>query len=255
MCWSLCFWLYLSSSNCAAQNGVSINLQLTGPSPVGNDLALQPFRWDQRVFATVLRWYRYFFLSSLLLSSCPFYVSPWVTSQLSFLLCVECNHLAKEQTLKNSWSSHGMYFDPSSTAQDKQWNWCQFRFFPLLLWDWNTWIAMSSELYNFWYLPRYCVYVKKPLTESSFSVVSQDTICKCCSFREKWTYSSKCSHLWSTICFGYGHQHFTILWVHRVSIWTGTWSVQPVITEDEKHVSWVAVAEWCMLDWTYTKTF
>lgn len=182
-------------------------------------------------------------------------LSPWVTSQLSFLLCVECNHLAKEQTLKNSWSSQGMYFDPSSTAQDKQWNWCQFRFFPLLLWDWNTWIAMSSELYNFWYLPRYCVYVKKPLTESSFSVVSQDTICKCCSFREKWTYSSKCSHLWSTICFGYGHQHFTILWVHRVSIWTGTWSVQPVITEDEKHVSWVAVAEWCMLDWTHTKSF
>lgn len=182
-------------------------------------------------------------------------LSPWVTPQLSFLLCVEFNHLAKEQTLKNSWSSQGMYFDPSSTAQDKQWNWCQFRFFPLLLWDWNTWIAMSSELYNFWYLPRYCVYVKKPLTESSFSVVSQDTICKCCSFREKWTYSSKCSHLWSTICFGYGHQHFTILWVHRVSIWTGTWSVQPVITEDEKHVSWVAVAEWCMLDWTHTKSF
>eukprot|EP00897_Mesotaenium_endlicherianum_P008359 jgi/Mesen1/7551/ME000392S06807 len=36
--------------------GVSAQLMLPGgPMPVGADLAVQPFRWDQRVFATVLR--------------------------------------------------------------------------------------------------------------------------------------------------------------------------------------------------------
>ncbi|KAL3684707.1 hypothetical protein R1sor_002729 [Riccia sorocarpa] len=37
------------------QAGVSQNLLLPGPNPVGFDLSSQPFRWDQRVFATVLR--------------------------------------------------------------------------------------------------------------------------------------------------------------------------------------------------------
>lgn len=36
-------------------DGVSNNLQPTGPTAVGSELTLQPFRWDQRVFATVLR--------------------------------------------------------------------------------------------------------------------------------------------------------------------------------------------------------
>ncbi|KAG0585074.1 hypothetical protein KC19_3G255800 [Ceratodon purpureus] len=36
-------------------NGVSINLQPNGPPAVGSELAQQQFRWDQRVFATVLR--------------------------------------------------------------------------------------------------------------------------------------------------------------------------------------------------------
>lgn len=37
------------------QHGVSNNLQTMGPVPVGADLAAELFRWDQRVFATVLR--------------------------------------------------------------------------------------------------------------------------------------------------------------------------------------------------------
>jgi len=36
-------------------HGVSNNLQTMGPVPVGADLAAELFRWDQRVFATVLR--------------------------------------------------------------------------------------------------------------------------------------------------------------------------------------------------------
>ncbi|KAH9549724.1 hypothetical protein CY35_10G033700 [Sphagnum magellanicum] len=35
--------------------GVSQSLQLNGPAPLGADLAVQLYRWDQRVFATVLR--------------------------------------------------------------------------------------------------------------------------------------------------------------------------------------------------------
>jgi integrator complex subunit 6 len=35
--------------------GVSQILLSNGPLPLGADLAVQPFRWDQRVFATVLR--------------------------------------------------------------------------------------------------------------------------------------------------------------------------------------------------------
>ncbi|KAL2652907.1 hypothetical protein R1flu_021035 [Riccia fluitans] len=37
------------------QAGVNQNLLLPGPNSVGFDLSSQPFRWDQRVFATVLR--------------------------------------------------------------------------------------------------------------------------------------------------------------------------------------------------------
>ena len=39
----------------ALQHGVSNSLQALRPVPVGADLAAELFRWDQRVFATVLR--------------------------------------------------------------------------------------------------------------------------------------------------------------------------------------------------------
>lgn len=46
---------YFSELNSVVQHGVSNNLQTMGPVPVGADLAAELFRWDQRVFATVLR--------------------------------------------------------------------------------------------------------------------------------------------------------------------------------------------------------
>lgn len=84
---SLRYLFHSSSSHCAAQNGVSINLQPTGLPSVGSELAQQPFRWDQRVFATVLRWHLCLspILQYYLLHVFP-YLSSWST--LNFLFAI-----------------------------------------------------------------------------------------------------------------------------------------------------------------------